>query len=105
MSIETILGYEAAHIAKTMQGVIPELEAELREIEERKIEISTKLNAAKFAQKHLLDFRPRISEDFQCPRCWLQNETRSALVRVPGTNTDDILRCHACGSEYLIPLR
>jgi hypothetical protein len=27
------------------------------------------------------------------------------LVRVPGTNTDDILRCHACGSEYLIPLR
>jgi len=105
MSIETILGYEAAYLAKSMQGAAPELEAELREIERRKIEIVAKLNAAKFAQKHLLDFRPRVGRDFQCPRCWLQNETRSALVAAPGTNTDNILRCHACGADYLIPLQ
>jgi hypothetical protein len=58
MSTETILADEAAYIAKNMQGAVPALEAELREIEERKIEIDAKLIAAKFAQEHLLDFRP-----------------------------------------------
>ena len=57
------------------------------------------------AQEHLLDFRPRIGRDFQCPRRWDQHETRSALVAVHGRSTDDILRCHACGADYLIPVR
>jgi len=39
MSTETILADEAAYIAKNMQGAVPAFEAELREIEERKIEI------------------------------------------------------------------
>jgi len=47
MNTETILADEAAYIAKNMQGGVPALEAELREIEERKIEIDAKLNAAK----------------------------------------------------------
>ncbi len=102
---ETILADEAAYIAENMQGAVPALEAERRDIEERKIEIDAKLNAAKFAQEHLLDFRPRIGRDFQCPRCRVQHETRSALVAVPGTSTDDILRCDACGADYLIPVR
>jgi hypothetical protein len=105
MSIETILAEEAAYIARNMYGAASTLEAELREIERRKAEIDATLNAAKLAQKRLLNFHPRIGAGFQCPRCWVQNEKRSALTATPSSTGDDILRCHMCMADYLIPFR
>lgn len=105
MSIETILMSEAEYIVQHTQGDARAFEAQLLEIEKRKSEIEARLDKAKLAQKRLQDFRPRIGRDFQCPRCWVQNETRSALTAVPSSTGDDILRCHTCGADYLIPFR
>ncbi len=105
MGIETILMGEAEFTADNMQRSTPALEAELREVEKRKIAIDAKLNAAKLAQKRLLDFRPRLGADFQCPRCWVQNETRSRLAPIPSGSADDILRCRTCGEDFHIPSR
>ena len=67
MSIETILAEEAAYIARNMYGGASTLEAELREIERRKAEIDAKLNAAKLAQKRLLNFHPRTERASSVP--------------------------------------
>jgi hypothetical protein len=71
--------------------------------ERRKIETEAKLKPARLARTRLLDFRPRRRDEYQCPFCWLQNETQSTLNSVPSVTSDEILRCDACGSEYVIP--
>ena len=103
MSIENILSEEATYQAERMQGPSPALEAQLREIERSKTDIEAQLDAAKRAHKRLLDYRPRIGVDFQCPRCWIQKEVKSALSPVGGATRDDILRCHTCGLDIYIP--
>src|ERR1700675_4038863 len=103
MSIETILIAEAKYAADGLKGAVAALQTELREIERRKGEIEAKLHAADFAHKRSLNFRPRIGSDFQCPRCWVQNETRTALRPDDSNTRDDIFRCHICGADYVIP--
>ena len=80
------------------------LEAELVAMEQRRIETEAELKAAKLARTRLLDFRPRLGHGYQCPHCWIQNETQSTLSPVASVTSDEILRCHACGSEYVIPV-
>lgn len=64
MSIEKILLEEAAYIAGYAKGTTPTLEAELRQIERREMEIEARLDAAQLARKRLLDYRLRIGADF-----------------------------------------
>jgi len=103
MSIEEILSDEATRVATSLEGGLPILEVELLAFERRRIETEAKLKTAKLARTRLLDFRPRRGEGYQCPLCWLQNETQSTLSPVPSVTSDEILRCDACGSEYVIP--
>ncbi len=104
MTIEKILLEQATCMANSLEGGVATLEAELLVIERRKIETEAELKGAKLARTRLLDFRPRLAHGFQCPRCWIENERQSALRPVPNTTSDEILRCHACGSEYVIPV-
>jgi primosomal protein N' len=104
MSIEKILLDEAAGMADSLEGGVAALEAELMAVEQRRIETEAELKTAKQARTRLLDFRPRLGHGYQCPHCWLQNETQSALSPMATVTSDEILRCHACGSEYVIPV-
>ena len=104
MSIEKILLDEAARMANSLEGGVAVLEAELVAMEQRRIETEAELKTAKQARTRLLDFRPRLGHDYQCPHCWIQNETQSTLRLVASVTSDEILRCHACGSEYVIPV-
>jgi hypothetical protein len=63
MRIEKILLEEAAYIADYAKGTTPTLEAELRQIERREMEIEARLDAAQLAHKRLLDYRLRIGAD------------------------------------------
>jgi hypothetical protein len=103
MDIETILLQHAADMAKSLEGGTAALQAELRALERRKIEIDAELEAAKLARQRLLEYRPRLGPDFQCPHCWVESETRSTLVPLDGATDDDVLRCNTCRSEYVIP--
>ena len=104
MDILQALAEEAEYAARTVEGRSRQLETELREVEKRKAEIDTQLQAARSSQKRLLNYQPRIGRDYQCPRCWITNEIRSALSPIPGTSEHDIMRCHACGMDVVIPL-
>ena len=104
MSIEKILLDEAARMANSLEGGVAALEAELVAMEQRRIETEAELKAAKLARTRLLDFRPRLGQGYQCPHCWIQNEAQSTLSPVASVTSDEILRCHACGSEYAIPV-
>ena len=96
MSIEKILLDEAARMANSLEGGVAALEAELVAMEQRRIETEAELKAAKLARTRLLDFRPRLARGYQCPHCWIQNETQSTLSPVASVTSDEILRCHAC---------
>src|SRR5687768_1343773 len=104
MDIERVLLEEADYVASSIQGGARALEAELRELEVGKVQIDAKLHAANRSRQRLLGFQHRIGRDYQCPRCWIQNEARSALSPIPGTDEHDIMRCHACGADFVIPL-
>ena len=104
MSIEKILLDEAAGMADSLEGGVAALEAELVAMEQRRIETEAELKAAKLARTRLLDFRPCLGHGYQCPHCWIQNETQSTLSPMASVTSDEILRCHACGSEYVIPV-
>jgi hypothetical protein len=100
MSVDSILREKAEHIAKDMLRTAEALRTELRGMERRKIEIDAQLNATKVAVKRLLDFKPQVDADFQCPRCWLYDETRSKLLT--DTTSDNTLRCSVCGHNYIL---
>lgn len=68
-----VLMDEAGVIAKGLE-VLPAHDAN-----NQKLEIEAQLDAAKLAQKRLLNFRPSLGRNFQCPRCWVRDDVRSAL--------------------------
>ena len=97
-----LLAY-AAQIAAQHQSRAREFEAELLEIERRKIEIGAKLKAAHLAPQRALNFKPMLGSDYQCPVCWIDHDARSTLFSVPATTTDDIMRCPTC-ADFFFPL-
>ena len=104
MSIEAVLAVKAREIATEVESSARALNPELREIEKRKREIDAKLDAAHRAVKRSIDFKVRIGSDFQCPGCWVRDKVRSTLTPIPGTKHADIMRCHTCGLDLIIPL-
>ena len=108
MDIDRVLLDEAANAVQRLEEGVAVLEAELAAIDQRVAEINAEIKDAKLARTRLLawvmlDFRAQIGADFQCPHCWVQNEARSTLEAVSGTEGEEILICRTCGSEYLIP--
>ena len=110
--IESAVLDELHYQATRLRDTAPALNAELRqlneeqaEIERRKAQIKAQLEAARVAQKRVLNFRPCIGTDFQCPRCWIVTEVGSPLRPVPSSTSDDIMRCQACGLDVIIPGR
>jgi lysine 2,3-aminomutase len=77
--------------------------AELAAIDQRVAEINAEIRQAKLARQRLLDFRPRLGSEFQCPRCWIQGDARATLEASPNTTGEEILTCRTCGSEYVVP--
>jgi hypothetical protein len=110
--IELAILDEANYQVRRLQEATPALNAELRqleaqeaEIERRKAEIKAQLEAARLAHKRLLNFRPCIGTDFQCPRCGIVKEIGSTLRPIPSSTSDDIMRCGTCGLDVIIPGR
>ena len=66
--------------------------------------IESQLHAANMATKRLLDFRPMIGADYQCPDCFIKNETRSAMRPIPaGPSGLDLFKCVTCEAVFEFP--
>jgi ribosomal protein L37AE/L43A len=105
VEITTALLEEAKRYAANAQARLSKLEADLKDIERQKAEVEAKCQAARVATKRLLKFEVQIGSEYQCPRCWIEHERRSALRGVASRTSDDIMACRICGAEFVIPSR
>jgi hypothetical protein len=102
MDIDRVLLDEAANTAQNLEDGVAVLEAELAAIEQRVAEINAEIRQARLARQRLLDFRPQVGSEYQCPRCWVQGDSRATLEASPNTTGEEIFACRTCGSEYVI---
>jgi hypothetical protein len=90
----------AAEIVDELQTRARALQPELENIEARKREIEALFHAANLPLKRLSSFQPEIDGNLQCPRCWVHHESRTSILPVPGTDTEDFFKCHVCHFKF-----
>ena len=64
----------ATELATDVKGEVATLQRRLAELENGKLEMEARLDAAKFALQRLSSFVSVRGNDLQCPRCWILNE-------------------------------
>ena len=72
-------------------------EKEIADLEKKKAALKTAMDTAKLASQRLLNFHVVDGVNYQCPRCWIGNEIRSALRPLDGDDRRDFMGCRACG--------
>ena len=103
MSIAGELKKIATELSRHAQARIAQIEREITEANERQTHLTAQRNAARSAAERSLNFQPTIGFDYQCPRCWIDHETRSPLSPVPSQKSrEDLFRCGECGHEYIL---
>jgi hypothetical protein len=91
----------ATELAMDVKGEAATLQRRLAELENRKLEIEARLDAAKYALQRLSSFVSVRGTEFQCPRCWILNEAIASLRPIDGETKDqDSFRCIVCESEF-----
>jgi hypothetical protein len=93
----------AAEIGRHAEQRPIHLKHELADIMARKAEIEAHLHSTTVLQGRLGRFEPEIGGSLQCPRCWVDRETRSSLSGAPSTEKEDSFRCHKCGFDLSMP--
>jgi len=103
MTIAAQIQQIALEFASNAQHRAFALQSKLAEIEARKVAIEAELHTANLARKRIANFKVQIGADYQCPRCWIEHETRSALIPISGgTRDEDFFRCSTCHYELTI---
>src|SRR5271157_1417504 len=114
MSYATQIRKVAAQIANdadsraaSLKRELSDLEAQIVEVKTKIVETETKLDAANLAYERLTRFQPEISRSLQCPRCWIDHETRSEMTAFRAENPSkyDAFRCHKCGFDLSFTLK
>lgn len=91
----------ANDIKRTAHSLIPELD----KAKVRILEIEAALDSANLCHERCSNFQPEFGGDFQCPSCWVRNNTRSPLVPISSENPrEDIFRCRVCDYQIEIPI-
>ena len=103
MDLEKTLFEEAQYAVSDLKNRARVLEPQLQELEKLKLEVEAQCRAAHLAPKRLLEYRFQIGTDYQCPRCWIYYERRSALHPADPANPErTIMRCQTCAAEFVI---
>jgi hypothetical protein len=89
----------ANEVAERLDAKSGQLKQELLEIQIRTKQIEAALHNADVANKRLLNYRPTLGSDYQCPDCFIKNEVRSSLRAIPGKGTHDLFKCPTCKVE------
>lgn len=93
----------AIEIANDIQERALSGKRELAEIKIRQAQIEAQLESAQLCRNRLSSFSPEIGRDLQCPRCWVVNETRTALTPIPGDHAVDRFKCSVCHLDLELP--
>jgi hypothetical protein len=90
----------AAEIRRHAEQPSVYLKHELADITARKA--VAHLQSTTVLQERLASFQPEIGGSLQCPRCWVDREMQSSLIRAPGTGLEDSYTCLKCGFDLLV---
>jgi hypothetical protein len=93
----------AAEILGRRQGDARVAESVLRSIKRQQIELEAAIHNVNLAQQRLVHFQPEIDGRLQCPRCWIENELRSSLTKIRGTDRYELFGCDRCSLELAVP--
>lgn len=104
MNVRSALAQEAERIVSRLERGMAAFEAELAELESKKAKLQAQLHASNLASDRLLNYPILVGADYQCPSCWIQNEARSKLRPMSGTDTADIMACNVCAFSLTIPI-
>jgi|tagenome__1003787_1003787.scaffolds.fasta_scaffold20852903_2 hypothetical protein len=96
MTIESELRKIARELAAQAQDRLARLDREVLDLESRLAKKQTERNAARLGPQRLADFQPQIGSNYQCPRCWIEDESPARLTPIPG----DLMRCGRCDSDF-----
>ena len=100
MDIASSIRHAANEIAQAAQQRATSLKREIVELEEQLAEKNAALQSSHQAHDRLLNFHPQVGIDYQCPRCWIEDDLRATLRGVPAdANGTDRLACERCGHQ------
>jgi DNA-directed RNA polymerase subunit RPC12/RpoP len=99
---EEEIAQAALDIAQALQNNAARLREEYLVAEAHAASLKAEYDTARAAPKRLANFQVKIRTDYQCPRCWIENERRSALLPVPSDAHDELMKCRTCHYEIRI---
>jgi hypothetical protein len=104
MSISGELRKYAQDFADKAQERLTRIEREIAKIEEKQARLLAQRNEMRSVPERALNFEPTLGPDYQCPRCWVDDETRATLRPVASERPrQDVFRCNRCRFEYIFP--
>jgi hypothetical protein len=103
MDIASSIRHAANAIAQAAQHRAIELKREIVGLEEQLAEKNAALESSHRAHDRLLNFHQLVGSDYQCPRCWIEDEMRVPLHPVPAdADNRDQLACERCGDHLAL---
>ncbi len=84
MAVERHILEKATEIVAHAQHRVTKIRSELEALEIRKAAIKAELQLADLVTKRISSFVIRNGTDYQCPRCWLEEESSSSLKQKRG---------------------
>jgi hypothetical protein len=102
MSIGGVLQREAMQLAAAQEQRVAELHKQYLQIQAQAEELRAKRDNARAASERSANFPVKIGGDYCCPTCWVERNSRGALMPKPSGNREDIFECAQCGHTVTI---
>lgn len=103
MDIASSIRHAANEIAQAAQHRAIALKREIVALEEQLAEKNAALESSHRAHDRLLSFHQTAGSDYQCPRCWIEDDMRAVLRPVQAdAGNSDRLACDRCGHELTL---
>ena len=103
MPVDSHILETAAELVGRAQHRAISLRTELEELEKRKAALENELQTAESMAQRLAVFKCHNGSDYQCPRCWLEEESLSHLTLKKGGGwRDDFFLCELCTLEIKV---
>ena len=103
MDTASAIRHAANGIAQAAQHRAIELKREIVALEEQLAEKNAALESSHRAHDRLLNFQQMAGHDYQCPRCWIEDDMHATLRPVPtDAGNAEQLACERCGDRLTL---
>ena len=102
MSITDDLKKVAEEIALKARSRVADLEAQELHLMSQIHEVQAVSQKLRGAVQRLAKFQVQTGGQYQCPRCWIDDEVCSNLRPIPSDTKADLFRCGVCHLELSI---